>query len=85
MGNLRKIQQPNSSLVDHVYVNTRRGLVLRERVVPPSPRKRRLSTSPTKSRLSTPTHDDIGGDLQDHNSHPSTPKRARTDQKVILN
>jgi len=75
MGKLRLKRTTDYVMVDHVSVDTRRGPTTREKVVPESPQKRRLSSSPSKQRPSTPIYEHIVGDTPN-------PKRMRTGQKV---
>ncbi len=58
---------------------SRRGPVMRERVIPSSPLKRRASTSPSKTRYPTPNTGDYPSTQDDD---PQNPKRIRVGQKV---
>ena len=80
MGRLKQTRSSvGHSFVEFVETDTRRGPVVRERVVPSNPLKRRASTSPSKTRNSTPSFGDHSY-VQDDD--PQTPKRVRVGQKV---
>ena len=79
MGRLKQKRPSGPSYVEFVETQSRRGPVVRERVVPSSSLKRRASTSPSKTRYSTPNTGDYPS-TQD--CDPQTPKRVRVGQKV---
>jgi hypothetical protein len=75
MGRLKQTRSSvGHSFVEFVETDTRRGPVVRERVVPSSPLKRRASTSPSKNRNSTPSFGDHSY-VQDDD--PQTPKEGQ--------
>src|ERR1700736_4602456 len=81
MGKLRSKRVSGHSFVEYVESQSRRGPVVRERVIPPTPptpQKQRASASPSKTGYSTP---DPGDHFPNHDE-PRTPKRIRVGQKV---
>jgi hypothetical protein len=82
MGKLKNKRPSGHSFVEYVESQSRRGPVVRERVIqptPPTPQKWRASTSPSKTGYSTP---DPGDYHPNHDDEPRTPKRIRVGQKV---
>jgi|ERR1700676_1069026 hypothetical protein len=79
MGRLKQNRPSAHSYVEYIEVEGRRGPVVRERVIPSSPLKRRASASPSKTRNSSPNTGDYPS-MQDE--EPPTPKRIRIGQKV---
>lgn len=79
MGRLKQKRPSGHSFVEFVETESRRGPVMRERVIPSSPLKRRASTSPSKTRYPTPNTGDYPSTQDDD---PQNPKRIRVGQKV---
>jgi hypothetical protein len=60
MGRLKAKRSTGHSFVEYVEAQGRRGPTVQEKVIAPSPLKRRASASPSKTRYSTP----YAGDYQ---------------------
>jgi hypothetical protein len=79
MGRLKVKRSTGHSFVKYVETEGRRGPMVREKVIAPSPLKRRASASPSKTQYSTP----YAGDYQlMQDDDPRSPKRTGIRYKV---